>query len=118
MDFEYQFVANGKIDFLYLAMVKMYGTKGGMTDFGMVKNAIIKGTVYKRDGYKGALGEITIGKNTVLKFLEIYFLHTISDVVVCDIKKVVCHDVFSAVQVSKFRLVRCCCVNLKLEFKT
>ncbi|GGA85455.1 hypothetical protein GCM10008015_27750 [Flavobacterium palustre] len=51
MNFEDEFVTHGKIDFFDLAILKKYGSKSGVVDFGIVKDAVVKPTVNKGNAY-------------------------------------------------------------------
>jgi hypothetical protein len=91
MNFEYQFVAHGKIDFLDFTTIESRRSKSDIIYFGIAKHTIVENAVNKGNRQKGALGKITIGERTALKFLEIDFFFAISEVVVFDIKEIVCH---------------------------
>ena len=91
MNFENQFVAHGKIYFLDFATIESRRSKSDIIYFGIAKCTIVENAINKSNRQKSAFGEITIGKRTALKFLEIDFFFTISDVVVLDIKEIVCH---------------------------
>jgi hypothetical protein len=91
VNFKNQFIAHRKIDILDLATIKKDSSKSGMVNFCIVKNTIIESTINKSNCHKIAVGEITIRKFTVLKLLVIDLFHTISDVVVFDIKEIFGH---------------------------
>ncbi len=91
MDFEYQFVTHGKIDFLDFTTIESHRSKSDIIYFGVAKRTIIENAVNKGNRKKSAFGEITIAKRTTFKFLEIDFFFAISDVAVFDIKEIVGH---------------------------
>jgi hypothetical protein len=52
VNFEDEFVAHGKIDFFDLAIVKKYGSKSGVIDFGSIEDAVVELAIDKSDAYK------------------------------------------------------------------
>jgi hypothetical protein len=91
VNFEDEFVTHSKIDFFDLAIVKKYGSKSRVIDFGSIKNAVVELAIDKSDAYKIAFRKIAIGKCAAFKFFEVERFQTIVDAVVVLVKEILGH---------------------------
>ena len=93
MNLEDEFVTHGEIDVFDLAIIKKYGSKSRMIDFGSIEIAVVKLAIHKSNTYKIAFRKITIVKSAAFKFFEVECFQTIMDVVVVLVKEVLGHFV-------------------------
>lgn len=105
MNLEDEFVTHREIDLFDLALIKKYGSKCGMIDFGSIEITIIELAIDKSDAYKIAFRKITIGKCAAFKFFEVECFQTIADVVVVLVKEVLGH--FVRLEVRGWKLEVC-----------
>lgn len=91
MNFEDEFVTHREIDLFDLALIKKYGSKSRVIDFGSIEIAVIELAINKSNTYKIAFRKITIVKSTAFKFFEVERFQTIMEVFVVLVKEILGH---------------------------
>lgn len=91
MNLEDEFVTHREIDVFDLAIIKKYGSKSRVVDFGSIEIAVVKLAIDKSNTYKIALGKIAIVESAGFKFFEVECFQTIIEVVVVLVKEVLGH---------------------------
>ena len=102
MNFKDKFINHCKINIANFTFIEKHCSQTCVVDFGSIKIAIVKITIYESGSHKDAIGKITIGKSAILELLVTDFVFTKSNSVVLDIKEIVAHCYFMKQLVTKF----------------
>jgi hypothetical protein len=102
VNFKDKFINHCKIDISNFTFIEKYRSQTRVVDFGCIKIAFVKTTIYKSCRHKDAIGKITIGKSAILEFLITDFVFTKCNSVVLNIKEIVAHCYFIKQIVTKF----------------
>jgi len=102
VNFKYKFINHCKIDITNFTFIEKHRSQTRVVDFGSIKIAIIKTTIYKCSSHKDTFCKITIGESAILELLVTDFVFTKSNSFVLNIKEIVAHCYFMKQLVTKF----------------